>query len=368
MNNYWIEIKRFLDDNKINIIKFSILFAILFAGIMFLLKSDTEESKIETEEDVQISPEEFLNESQPAYFQMFIQEQDGRSFSNNSIISQYFKLSSVKKNVLEDTGIDLEKIEEDLLDEIAESMDLIQVTRNDHSNLITASFNLGNQRQNVILANYYFDLIIDGELEFLNNKTIHVFSNPQIAKLVDASESDERITEDVLVSGNRVLQIIYSLTRNLIIGLILGAVFSSGIFLLINLYSKKINYSFSYDIDDDTDFVLYDWELNNENEVLQFVAVPMKRNKLIVSERELDTFSKKLVADNKNISFENSDKHKTLLTELRTLSEVDLQMNISEIVLVIQPGVTTRKWYKTQQKYTSIYKFPTKVVQINPRK
>lgn len=368
MNNYWIEIKRFLHDNKNNIIKISLLFSLLFAGAMFLLRSDAEESSIETEEAVQISPEDLLNESQPAYFQLFIQDEDGQSFSNNSIISQYFKLTSVTEQVLNDTGIDLEEIEENLLEEMIESVELIQVTRNDHSNLITASFNLGDQNQNIILANYFYDLIVDGQVEFLNDKTIYVFSEPQIAQIVDTSEAGDGTADENSLSGNQMLQVLIAVVRNLLIGLILGGVFAIGIFLLRNIYGKKLNYSFSYDVEDDTNFVLYDQELDNQNEVLQFVAVPMNKNKLIVSEEKLNGFSRQLVSDNQNISFERNENIITRLTELQTLSEVDLRMDISEIVLVIQPGVTTRKWYKTQQKYTSIYKLPTKIIQLNPQK
>lgn len=365
MNNYWIEIKRFLEDNKINIIKFSILFAILFAGIMFLLKSDTEESKIETEEDVQISPEEFLNESQPAYFQMFIQEQDGRSFSNNSIISQYFKLTRVTEEVLNDTGIDLKEIEESLLNELTESVELIQVTRNDHSNLITASFNLGNQRQNVILANYYYNMIIDGELEFLNDKIIHVFSAPQIAKLIDTSESDDESIDANTDIGNQITQIALVTVRNLIIGFVLGIVIILGVYLLKNMYSKKLSYSFSYEVNENNEFLLYDKEIDNKEEVKQFVAMPLENNKLVVSEQELSSFSKKLLSDNHLTSFSINDEYKSTLLQLRSLSEVDLSIDFSEVVIIIQSRITTRKWYKNQIKYAEIYKVPIKVIQIN---
>lgn len=363
MEGNLIEIKRFLKDQKVFITIGSIIVSILFTLAMIFIDMNKEETTQEGQEDFEFSPAEVMNEAQPAYFQFYLESEDGIAYGNSSIFNQYFNLKSIKDDAQQVTKVDIEEVEEELNSkELNEEISIISITRNDSSYLFTASFNLGNERNNLKIAQYYFDLLLKDEMGLLEDKNTYIFSEPTIAKV-----SNEKLAPtEQLEAGNRLTDNNFvSYIKNIIVGFVLGIVFTIGLMLLKVIYGKKLSYSFAYDVAESDKFILYDKKLKNKEIVSQFIGAPFGTPKIIVSEYGVDAINLKKIIGNKRVTFNNSEKEKTLLIEMESLSEIEIARNISEVIIVISPQITTRKWYKTQQQLASINGLMTKIIQIN---
>src|SRR5699024_1392072 len=111
MKVYLLEIKRFLKKYlKIIIIGASVL-AIFFTAFLFFINNRTKE---ETEPEIEESQVVFENDSIIAYFRFYIKVPDGTTFTNSSTVHQLFNLDSVRKEVRENTGINVKQIEQDV--------------------------------------------------------------------------------------------------------------------------------------------------------------------------------------------------------------------------------------------------------------
>ena len=369
MESNWIEIKRFLKDYKKSIIIGALIFSFLFAIGLFFINSRSEETS-QNEEDFEPSPSEILNDAQPAFFQLYIEYEDGKPYTNYSIVNQYFNLSSVKEEASEATGVDIEAVEEHIeeevyLNDLDENIRVINVSRNDSNHLFTLSFNSGNERNNLAIAEYYFDLIFEGDSDFFSNKSTYLFVEPTMAKPIEDEEETDELAEANAQSNVSIFSSIIEHAINIITGLILGTVLMIGLALLKELFGKKLNYSFAYDIAEDEKFILYDKNLKNRENISQFVAAPFGEHKIIVSEKNIEKSEKDLFVGNGDVSFESESNPGIILTEEPSLSNIKVGTKFSEIIILVHPTFTTRKWYKVQKDFASIYDVSTKVIQVN---
>jgi len=359
-----LEIKRFLNDYKIFIIVGSIIFAISFAVFTGVIDSQQEEPAQEAQEDFNPSSEEILNDAQPAYFQLYIEYEDGRTFTNSSIINQYFNLSSVKEEVQQETGVDIESVEEEIyLNDLSDEIDIINVSKNGTNHLITASFNLGNEQENIMIAEYYYnDILFNEDSAFFEGKTPFVFVEPKISERTETTdESSNDVSEETVSPESN----IGSHIINTLVGFIVGIAIMIGLALLKVLFGKKLTYSFTYEIDENEKFILYDKNLQNEENLSQFVAIPFGRRKIVVSEQKMGETSKDLLSGNKDVGFNQKREPKIALTGKHSLADINATADISEILIIIHPSKTTRKWYNIQKQFTGIYGVPVKIIQIN---
>lgn len=367
MEANWLEIKRFLNDYKKSIIVGATVIAIIFTILIYVVGTFKEDAQAEEKEDFQVSTEEILNDAQPAYFQLYVEYEDGTAYGNPSIINQYFNLSSIKEKIKVDTGIDIESIEEEiLLDEESDEIETINVTRNDSSYLLTATFNLGNERDNLTIAKYYYNLLYSDDFSILEGKKTYIFQEPMLAKKnkleLDAKKLEEKRkdSEEYPLVKKAIKHF-----KNGLVGFLLGVVLMIGIYLLKTLFGKTLDYSFAYDLDENDKFILYDKILKNEEIVSQFVAAPFGNHKLILSERKIDNKDLQLFTANKTITTKDRKNDFILLEETKSLTELNLSNHITEIIIVIYPNITTRKWYRTQKWLAEINGLPTKVIQMN---
>lgn len=367
MESNWIEIKRFLNDYKKDIIIGAVIFAFLFALGLFFLNSESEDVN---QNEETFEPSEILNDAQPAYFQLYIEYEDGKPYTNYSIVNQYFNLPTVKEEASEVTGVDIKTIEENIEEEIYvngldENIKVINVTRNDNNHLFTISFNSGNERNNLRISEYYFDMIFNNDSDFFSNKSTYLFVEPTIAKPSEDEEETEELAEENTQSNVSIISSVIDHAINLITGLVIGIVMMIGFVLLKELFGKKLNYSFAYDIAEDEYFILYDQNVQMKENISQFVAAPFRSKKIVVSENSMKKMEQDLLAGNRDIAFEQEVNPSTLLIEERTLADIEVGTKFSEIIILVHPTLTTRKWYKTQKEFANIYDIPTKIVQIN---
>lgn len=362
MKSNWIEIKRFLNDyKKIILIGAIIIAAIFTVGVSWLENREDDSTEIN-----ELFTEEFINDVQPAYYQVFIEYEDGVEFGNSSIIEEYFTLDSVIEDVNEELNIDLKAIKKEVNEELATNTDteikLINVTRDNSSYLWTATFNVGDEEENLKLARYYFDLLLSDEIALLNDKQLYVFEEPRMLEDVMTEEEINRLEEEQQVNKTSPIE---SYARNAIIGLILGLVAMIGILLLKIIYGKKLEYSFGYDVVEEDKFVLYDQVMGNLDLMHQFIANPAGDNKLILSEVALTADHKNLLSKASFLTFAAGNKPVTKLTELHSFGEIDPQTVLTEIIILVLPGKTTRQWYNQQLQFAEINDLTAKVIQLN---
>ena len=55
-----------------------------------------------------------------------------------------------------------------------------------------------------------------------------------------------------------------------------------------------------------------------------------------------------------------------MLIEKNSIEEINIGAHFTEIIIVVNPQNTTRKWYMSQKSIIDVYKKPVKVIQINP--
>lgn len=359
MINNWIEIKRLIKDNFIFIGVTSIVFAIVFT----VVASFYVPPKIVSEIDIQ-TPDEFTKDTQKARFQLYIENEDGNAFTNNNLLIDYFALESEINNIKMETGIDLEKINKKLIElELEEEITPIHAYKDGSSGLIIMTVNLGNEKNNILVSNYIYNLFMDNKIEFLENKNIYSFDSPELLEREESVTGENTLDGSLLSKKAKVPA--SKLVKNGFVGLIIGLVFSIGVALLKALSSKKLKYNFTYHVGDQDEAVLYDPTLQNEKYISSFVGIPYAEKKLILSEYPLEKSTKNILTKDSNISFEENSKEAVLLIEKDTLANVNIRDSFSEVIIVIKPYITTKKWYKNQKEISKLYQKPVKIIQIN---
>lgn len=332
MNETWIEIKRFFMDYRKFILIGSIIISIIFAGFNYL----AENVLVPDEEEMEIDREE--NPSS-AYFQFYIETENATIFANGAIVNQFFNLRETYNNINQEIGIDLiELISEGEQDVV------ISVTRDGNSGLFTTEINVGNESDNYEIANFYYNQIFNDEIHFLEDKSIYSFVEPRLR------ETDE----DDIIIGENTQSVLPSMVQNLVVGFIVGGVAFLGLALLKELFGKKLSYSFAYESDRSNSFTLIDADLKN----LSLLKMLTRRNeiepKLCVIEDDGDA-----------VSHDYLDQNSSITNDLLNSLNSDSPINELDVVLIVIPGKTTRKWFKRQLKIMELKELQYKIVQIN---
>lgn len=362
----WIEIKRFLKDSYKLIIVGTIVFSILF-GISITLLNNSRRTEAPTTSESGLEEIEMDNifDSSPAYFQFYSEYVDMGQFTNVTLFRQYLNLSSIKEDIEDETGVDISAIEEEIKTTYnIEEFSVFQIVRDETSNLYTFITNTGDEEDNLKVSEYYFSIITEREIPFLQDKLIHTFVEPKLAADM-SEESDLEEAGDIAQETTSPINSILTIVRNIIVGFIIGFVIMIGIALLKALFSKYTNYSFAYDIDDNDSFFIYDPSLNNADKVGHFVGLPFASEKLILSQSPLNRSIKDLLTGNVDITFDNDQDSSTTLIEERSIMDVKINDGYKETIIIVRPNMTSRKWYKSQREVLKLSNTTVKVIQIN---
>jgi len=369
MRTNWLEIKRFLKDNRLFIIIGSIIIAVLFAvGMQFIGGSSSSENG--TKEDVEQNQEatENANDTRSAQFQLYIENEDAGWFNNNNLLILYFTLDRVVEDIESATGVNLANIDENRQERgLPEDSALIHVYQDDSNGVMTFTVNTGNEEDNMAVANHIYGYFQNGTIDFLESRMIFHVRDPQLemkneeeqsSKETQPAQTEESASQS---STNPILQVI----RNGILGLIIGAAIMIGLAFLQSLFSKKLKYSFAYDIDEDENHIVYDSTIGNENNLAKLVAEPFGKEKVILSEHSLENNDRNLLANDNRVSFKNGATDDTYLYERNSLVNTDVKSDFTEIIILVKPYETSRKWYNEQRKLVQLYSVPVKIVQLN---
>lgn len=351
MKRLWIEVKRFIKDHILFLIVGAIAIGIVFVGAVTFL--DRGNPNLEEEEtEVEREPGEAI----PAFFQFFVETPEGEPFANTAIMEQYLRRRQTLQEVGEQTNTDLyEIVEEERALATPQEEWVLAVERNEHSRLHTVTVNIDDDEENLAVAQHYYEMITDGEIPFLANKEVHVFTEPQLYNI-----SDEESVENG-ETGNDLS--IRALAINGTIGLVLGVVVSAGIAVLKALFSKVLKYSFTYTWEETDTFFLYDDSLKNADELSQLLTLPVAQGKIVLSEHTLSEKIKNLFTKNTQVSFEGEQKTSTTLVEKQSLFNIDA--DLPEVFIVIETNKTSRNWYRKQRRLLEQISVPVSIIQIN---
>lgn len=353
MDKIWIEFKRFLIDYKKMIIGGAVVIALLFTGIFAFLGGDGEATE-SNESD--LFPEEFFDDTKPAYFQAYLEYEDGVEFGNSSLVEEHFRLDDTKEEVKKETGVDIDAIQTDLGIEEEDEVQVVHVERDDSSYVWTFSFNTGKEADNLKLANYYHDLLFSEELAFLEDKMLYPFQAPKIAGEMEEAELAEEKAEEGSV--------LLSYLKYAVLGFFLGLLAMIFFLFLKVMSSKKLEYAFAYEANEEIPFLLSDPALKNNDLLHYFIALPADERKVLLAETGLSAENRKNLSEGKVLSFKKGEKE-TQLVEYSSFSEIDFNEAVSELILIVQPNQTSRTWYRKQLEFAEMRELDVKIIQMN---
>lgn len=356
MNIYWTDLKRFLVNSFKKLILLSTLLIVVIIGLIYIYKNN---SNLDAAEESVENEFNDMEDSKEAYFRFYIENHDGEYFNNAKIIDELFNLDETYVSVKNNTGIDLLKLvekqdlkeKEDLNEKEEESQDSsktyqpVIVKVDSSSNIITATFETGNSDKNLEIAEFYRNYLFTEEMEILKNKTVYSI---EAIKLFDGEENNDN-TEIEKTSSNK-----FSVIDGFI-AVALGVTFSFLFIFSKELFSRKLNYSFSYNTGDPDYFIVYDLKDENSTYAEQFVKIPFDHNRITLCENNL-----------KNIK----EMDAYFLGELKitnSLSNLDKDTQIDEIIIKVISKHTSRQWYNQQLELAKLWGVPVKVIQINPK-
>lgn len=336
---FFKESKRFLIENKKRILLFTILGAVLFTvftAVNLITNNDDSSSKDEQTEDIKDMAE----------FSIYIEKKDWIPFNNNALLEKILFSEDPIKKAESETKIEisdlLEKQEEEEFIPTGEDRGVIGVRRDVTNEAMVFQFKVGTKKENLKLANYYFDTIMNDELEILNDKKIYVLSAPEIIEL---TKEDTAFIEENSTTISPLLLIV-----ELIVSVFAGFVVGVLISILYHVFNKKINYAFNYNIDEKDIFLM---ERESQDKFIYDIINPRSEDKIIVVENSLPSkILNKLSAPNQKV------------ITTTNLIEIDPKIEMSEIVFVLVENNTTKSWYNTQREYLKRFDSKVKVVQV----
>lgn len=347
----WTEIKRFLKDNIKIIAIFGIIFALVLGGLGAFMTGSSNNAP----EGMEALEEEAIETA--VAFDFYIEDAEGNMYTNEGIIEEYFRSPNVLEMLNSDAGIDLKQIELEnyeknqqvlsnfLPTELMEQSQIISVTQSNSTGLLTFVASSDDKSLNEKLATYYYGKL--SSIPFVDEDNLYVFDGPYNVK-------DKQIDEEEEETGIS----IKSLIKYAVIGIILGIVVGIGLALINALFGKKLKYAFGYAIDDSLDFMIYDEKLNNSDEIANFVNFPYFKNKVILSEN-----GKGLnVSDIQEKISENDFK---VIPNIADDSVKNLTTESTEVIMVVLPNETSRKWFNTQIKLMKLDNLSLKIIQVN---
>lgn len=345
MKVIWIEVLRFLKNNIKYVISGALLFGLILGASSYFLDRGNPSLEVQNGNTL------VDGNGKSAIFNFYIENQDGTVYTNTSIIEQYMLMDKTLMELNKFTDTDVYKLFQKELEtnysRTPEDRGVLGVIKNPYSQRMSIVSNTGNEEDNMKIVQYFSKLMKNNQIDFLETKNIYYFEEPM---LVDSLDTSNTIIKDEGDDLN-----ITSVTIRVIAGMVLGIVIVIGIVVIKTLFSKKLNYSFSYFWDENDIFFLSDSKLENSEELKQFVNFPIESNKLVVTENSTEAKIQEFlsVSNNDNLKFLNS------ITEINSLD------SIGEVIILIQSNVTSRAWYKKQRRALKLINIPIKIVQIN---
>lgn len=332
------EFIRLVKENKKNFFRIMAILATILVGVIMLPDLLNMLNSMNDNED-----STHKNDVNPAIFEMYIEYDTGSSFTNTILLEKAMKVTEFIVSAEKETGVEiselLEKEEQVDYPKTARDRGVLGASRDEASNIWVFSAKVGSKNENLAVINYYYELFLNNEVELLQNKSRYIISEPRILsdeELLSPTTPVEQDATDQLSLKSLLLSFAIAIA---------GAGALSFIVLIVKSFSgNKICYAFNYSWSEEDLFVLTSKEnINDFNNVLQ---ISNKNEQIYIAQEP--------------------EKLPLLQADLiDSLSKYQGQNSIKEIVLFVQPNVTSKKWYNQQRELLKIFRVPLKIVQMN---
>lgn len=284
-----------------------------------------------------------------AEFTFYIEKDDQTQFNNNPLLEDMIFTNENLQSAEAETGVEITDVllEQEELEFIPTTEDrgVLGIYRDLSNETMVFQVKIGNEKEQMAIANHFFDKISNNEIPFLEDKVLYVVGQPETTEIVNEStvlgESQDNTVSPML------LIIMFIVT--LILGFILGVVAAA----IYHIFEKKINFAFNYNIEEKDILLIERTDINN---VKYDIANPKVGTKILVTDFDLSNSLKKQLSDN---SIE------VIVTS--NLIEIDPNISISEIIFLVVENHTEKTWYYSQREYLKNFTSLVKVIQV-PKK
>lgn len=357
MRYIWIEILKFFKKNLLKLILGVLFIAAFFVWSSYQanVKQLENMDKIENVENVEKDDaSDFVVESEPAFFRFVVEYEDGSLFNNPLLIEEYLLQEDILKLASTGSNINLVKVIENTENNVLVDINdygyskVVGVYRDDATYINEFYVNVGNRKENLRIANFFYNYINEGNIPFIADKKLYFYEEPSILPI-------EKEDSNVLESESK--QTNFNLIKNVAIGSILGVLVTIAGLLGLTFLSRKLKYSFSYTIQEDDYYFLVDNKLEYEEELKKLLFSPTSSNRVLVREKNSDTgyFDKIL----ENVSDKESIEQKNNFLSIESPNQIE------RLIYIVEEDITSRNWYNTQRKLDRAYDVPTIVIQVN---
>lgn len=336
---FFQEIKRFFKENLKIYSAFCVLGILLF-GVLLVVQNVFDSKKVTVEID---------KDSRMASFVFYVENSLQGVYNNSNFLDTVFLSEEFVQGAEKETGVEIGKLIDEQLnsDFVPTLLDrgYIGVGRDVHDETLLFQANLGSEEENLAVANYYYNLVINDEIPFLQNKEVYVVRKPYLVDLEEnLANSDPAATTPSLA-----VTILKGMIFG-IVGLVIGIIFV----FLYHLLTKKINYSFSYEFDIDDQFYI---ERKDRATFLSTLLHPNFGKKLILCQQDLSVDLQKDIKkyEKENYSFTNQ------------LAKINPNENFQEIIFVIVENQTDKEWYYRQREALKSFSERIKIIQVPQR-
>lgn len=336
------EISRLLVENKNKIIKFTILFFSILLVVQFIpavsryYKESKNEGEVTTDFD------------NPAIFEMYIEYENGNVYTNTLLLEETLKSESNIQAAEEATGVeisDLLDLEEELgYKKTATDRGALGATRNELSNIWIFIARVGTEEENLRVSEYFYDLILNNNVEILNNKPFYSLSEPRVFT------QEELIKSNILLDGEQGVEVLTTrfVISTVIFSLFGGIALAFILVLTLTFFNKKISFAFNYHWSEEDTFILLE---NNQRKSIERALLLTKRMDRVL-----------LLQDKGGLMGLNLKSNNQVTDDLLA---IDLAVDVEEVVIFIQPGKTEKNWYNQQREILKVYRVPVKIIQVN---
>lgn len=329
------EIKIFLNENKLKIVILTVLFSLIAGFGLYYLNMIRSTESMSDQFYVQ------SKENQPAFFEFYIEDDDGDTFTNSNLIEEFIYSEEVTNDLNENKNIHLEDFLQENFEETGDPdrSKPIYVKRDASSNIHSLVADLDDEELNINVAKYFYDMLKNNSIPFLKNKDIYFISQPNLAKEISTHTADLNKKRIILIP---------------IVSLAFGVIISIGLIIIYYLWKQNISYAFSYDSEAGEDlFICEEKDLNN-NDTRAFVLSPLSSTKILVGISK-DTYTDYF----QNIAKINLETSSDLMDTPSELESADFG------ILFVYSHITPKKWFNNQKKVLELNNIPYRIIHIH---
>lgn len=302
---------------------------LIFAGIQAFRLSNGQSDDTDKDGNEQVS--------NPAQFDIYIEDDVEGTFLNSYLIEIFLTQDEIVDQIESETDVSIQPVLEEYAqndenEAIYTEEDPINVERHRSSHVLYVTIDVGNEEENLSVAEFYYNYLQNTDDAFFENKDIFFVEEPTIPNNDESAPNALNSQETGIISLNLIIQFIAAIVAGLVLG-ILVAIFKV-------ILSDRIQYGFTYGWNLDDNYISFK-DGTPVDKVSQSVSLMTTKNSIILSQFEIDARIIESMNNQNDVSvyhnLEEKDDHST-----------------NTVIIVIQRNKTTKKWYREQRRYLKL--------------